>query len=268
MNEQDPRRHDRSAWSDPRLDVFRVPNTGLCWWCGDRATTAEHRFKHSSLRRVARYQDGTSNASNVFKKSHSYEGPLNSLAKGSEVRWTPSLCAPCNNSRSQPFDLVYDRMDAYVAENLETIGTSGVMDWSKIYPDDPLAKASDLGRYFVKQFCCMLASQNLPIPAQTIEFLDGEATCPAVGFYLTRDIAIREWHRLLKGMGEEEGLAGFIRIPSARAWTSDGKFAGMTYLYQIGFITFSVDWREGTTQPTWWDALKSQVPWGGPYLSV
>lgn len=75
-------------FSDPALDEFRRPPTDRCWWwCGDKATTREHKFKHSDLRRMATADDGSHDLSNVLKKSEFYEGPLRTLKRGDEVKW-------------------------------------------------------------------------------------------------------------------------------------------------------------------------------------
>ena len=92
----------------PSLDRFRQPLDGKCSWCGAAATTREHRFKHSDLRRVAT-GSGVRDLGALFKKSDFYEGPLRTLKRGDEVQWGVNLCAPCNNARSQPFDMAYDQ---------------------------------------------------------------------------------------------------------------------------------------------------------------
>src|SRR5699024_12014568 len=63
---------------NPALAHLRAPVTDLCWWCGDVATTEEHRFKASTLRRVARSDDGTVEPSNIFKKRDRKSTRLNS----------------------------------------------------------------------------------------------------------------------------------------------------------------------------------------------
>lgn len=61
---------------DPALDKFRVPSNDHCSGCGDLATAEEHRIKHSTLRRLARTQNGKIRSANVFKSSPDFEGML------------------------------------------------------------------------------------------------------------------------------------------------------------------------------------------------
>ena len=136
---------------DPALDPFRLPPSDRCWWCGERATTEEHRFKHSTLRRVGRTDTGVVDPEGVFKKSGDFEGPLRSLKKGSQVRWRKNLCAKCNNHRSQPFDQAYDAFEAFVIDRADELMNWKRLDWHDVYGPQGQSGARDLGRYFGKQ---------------------------------------------------------------------------------------------------------------------
>lgn len=147
---------------DPALDAFRLPPTDRCWWCGDLATTEEHRFKNSTLRRVGRTDSGDVDPQGVFKVSGDFAGPLRSLNKGSQVRWRKNLCARCNNQRSQPFDLAHDVFEAFVIERADEMMKWKRLAWQEIYGPRWQPAARDLGRYFGKQIGCMLASSACP----------------------------------------------------------------------------------------------------------
>jgi hypothetical protein len=163
--------------------VFGLSPQGNCWWCGGLADSQEHRFKHSSLRRVA----GGKAPRNVFKKSDDYSGELKSISKGSQVRWPKNLCSNCNNARSQPFDYAYDTFEDFLFEHGSEMGGRDQLEWSTIYGRDWAQGAANLARYFGKQMGCMLATQDLPVPGELISFLDGAERCPSACFMLFRN---------------------------------------------------------------------------------
>ena len=79
-----------------------------CWMCDDReADSAEHDKKRSDMirgygrgpykgeRAPVLYRDG---------KFADIQGPNSDLLK-----FGKSICQPCNNTHTQPFDLAYDR---------------------------------------------------------------------------------------------------------------------------------------------------------------
>lgn len=233
---------------DPALDSFRVVRGEKCWWCGELATTEEHRIKASTLRRVGRDERGAVDARNVFKKSSDYEGALRTLRKGPQVRWNKNLCARCNNSKSQPFDRAYDAFEEFLVGHFIEIAIEGRIDWAQIYGGDWELEAINLGRYFGKQLGCMLSTYSLPIPPGLQEFLDGVAEIPATQFsmYINADVVGEmvqhpevDWSTLV-GLGE------------APAYETAGRFSGTDYSFYVGYLNFLVEWREEEVFDSWW----------------
>lgn len=242
---------------DPRLDNFRIESTGSCWWCGGVADSQEHRFKHSTLRRVA----GGKGPQNVFKKSDDYSDVLRSLSKGAQVRWPRNLCRNCNNARSQPFDYAYDTFEAYLVTHGSVMGGWALLDWSLIYGQEWQTGAADLARYFSKQIGCMLAAQDLPIPADLVAFLDGAERCPSVSFML-----IRNWRgvsadrRMRRHTPDEDGLMSFVGLLPSTGYTTEDAFSGVDYIYHVGYIWVVAQWRAGTDRSSWYEHSAIDVP--------
>lgn len=230
----------------PALDKFRLPSSDRCWWCGDVATTEEHRIKHSTLRRVARNDDGNVQPSNVFKKSSDFEGMLNSIKKGSQVRWRKNLCANCNNARSQPFDRAYDVFETFLVAHIDDMTRWTWLDWRYVYGDDWAREARNLARYFAKQMGCMLASQRLPVPQELITFLDGEERSPSTCFMLYINHRGVDAHNLMRS-NSDEGLNTFVGLLESQAYQTDGRFSGVSYGYHIGYVVY---WPIGSTAQT------------------
>lgn len=245
---------------DPALDAFRLTPTDRCWWCGDKATTEEHRFKHSTLRRVGRADTGVVDPQSVFKKSDDFEGPLRSLNKGSQVRWRKNLCARCNNQRSQPFDIAYDVFEAFVTGRGDELMSWKRLAWQDVYGPQWQPGARDLGRYFGKQIGCMLASQRLPVPDDLIEFLNGAERCPSVCFMINLNWRAGDAHRMLRRQGSPEGITTFVGLLQSVAYQTDGRFSGVTYGYHIGYVWLVAEWLEDSNRTSWWEFPEIDMP--------
>lgn len=242
---------------DPALDGFQVTATDRCWWCGDVATTEEHRIKASTLRRVGRAADGTTEPSNVFKKSSDYEGALRTLRKGAQVRWRKNMCADCNNSRSQPFDRAYDVFEAFLVSRFDAIVGWTHLDWRDVYGDEWQGGARNLARYFAKQLGCMLATYDLPVPDDVRRFLDGGDRCPSVSFMLVINPRVVA---LMRSEGAGEDMSNFVGLLEAPAYSSGDSCTGIDYGYHIGYLNFLAHWREGEEFSSWFEHKTCKLP--------
>lgn len=233
---------------DPKLDAFCIEQVEECWWCGERATTEEHRIKASTLRRVGRDETGTVDARNVFKKSSDFEGELRTLRKGAQVRWKKNLCASCNNAKSQPFDRAYDTFEDFLVGQFVEIAIEGCIDWAQIYGKDWELGAKNLARFFGKQLGCMLSTYNLPTPPGLQVFLDGAADIPAIRFsmFINADVVSKMIQH------PENDWSMFIGLGEAPAYETVGRFSGVDYSFHIGYLNFLVEWREEETFDSWW----------------
>lgn len=139
----------------------------VCWWCGSTATTQEHKFKRTDLERI--WEDPF--------LMHGGDGirlsKVHSPRRSPQVRFSPNLCASCNNARSQPFDLAYTAFADYVWANLNNLHRRRFLDASLVYGDDWRVGLRDLARYVVKHVGCRLASADVAVPQAFRDFLDG-----------------------------------------------------------------------------------------------
>jgi hypothetical protein len=244
---------------DPALDAWRHPPSDRCWWCGDKATTEEHRFKHSTLRRIAT-KDGTIDPRNLFKKADDYEGLLRSISKGSQVRWRKNLCAPCNNTRSQPFDSAYDRFEAFVMQYADDLGRWHRLDWTTVYGEEWEEGARDLARYFAKQFGCMLAGQDLDVPQDVVDFVNGADRCPSVAFMIYLNWRGIDGHRMMRRHGWDEGLTSFIGLLGSHAWANGELLTRIDYGYHIGYVWILLDWTRDSDRSSWFEHPSIELP--------
>lgn len=155
-------------------ELPKKENLNSCWWCGSAELTGEHKFKRKDLERL--YGKGVD-----FKKlcisiidyrSNKSPKKLQS-AKSIYAQFEKSLCPECNNSKSQPFDLAYDRMIEYYLENEELIKSKKSIDFSKVYGEKWKEGKENLFRYIMKHIGCRLSEIGFIPFQQTIEYLDG-----------------------------------------------------------------------------------------------
>jgi len=102
--------------SSERLANARVTDDGLCWWCKQRpATTAEHKYKPTDLRRMADLTDGgRPDPRSLYRSGATFSGELKTLARGTAVRWSKSMCKTCNGGRDRHMDAAYEVFSDYV----------------------------------------------------------------------------------------------------------------------------------------------------------
>lgn len=93
-----------------------------------------------------------------------------------EVKFDQVLCAPCNNARSQPFDVAYDLFAAFIARNEDSILRRRGFRFSEIYGQAWRSAKENLARYYVKHIGCRLAQSGIEVAPSITDYLDGRAT--------------------------------------------------------------------------------------------
>lgn len=239
------------------LDQYRVPDDGLCWWCGAPATTAEHKYKARDLRRV---QDASTEGGVYRAAEAGFSGVLQSLRKGTAIRWSVSLCADCNNARSQPFDLSYDRFVDYLAEDWDGLMTARRFRWRDVYGRDWRPGATALARYLVKQFGCMMRTDNLPVPSDAGVFLDGGGSGDLVISMAVDDEILIGRKRLMDRLGNDDWLRTYIGLPATQALHDGRELTGAEYLLRLGYVILRVAWVKGERRISMHERSSFRIP--------
>lgn len=195
---------------DPEfLRLYQVRDPTTCWWCGSLATTREHKFKRSDLSRMWGEDD--------HYLMHWDGGPpyskVRSAVKSSQVRFKKTLCAPCNNARSQPFDRAWDKFGDYVWPNRQLLKHSRWLDAEAIYGSQWNEGLRSLAAYVVKHAACRIADYNFEVPEDLKDFLNGSDHSANIQMVLFRD---RDRYRDLK-KGQRLGIdsGGIFVSPDA-----------------------------------------------------
>ncbi len=174
-----------------------------CWWCGSPATTREHKYKKSQLKR---------NFSSTFdcremlswfsgKKTRGVQG-LNSK----RLKFSALLCKNCNNQRSQPFDRAYDDFMSHVDNNSSEIIKKESIDLEDIYHDRVKQQFASLLGYLVKHISCRLAESDYGIPGNFINFLNGKDVLRHLTFKFGINCAVVEAQEKLESDNIDDGM--------------------------------------------------------------
>jgi hypothetical protein len=96
------------------------------------------------------------------------QGPNSRLAK-----FKPTMCAKCNNERSQPFDLAYDSFTSYLDDHERHVLASRSVDLRAVYGTAWEAGRDELLRFLAKHIGCRLAENEIEVPESIRGYLDG-----------------------------------------------------------------------------------------------
>lgn len=153
--------------------IKKFSNSGVCWWCGSKADSNEHKIKRSVFTKF--YGKG-SYMNNNHRPVLVKEGKEQVLQSSSDSRLTfaKTLCCSCNNDRSSRFDLAYDTFLDYCSKNMSFLCQKGKIDFEKIFGFEWKEKKYDLFRYFVKFHCGQIATGKYQVSDEVIGFLNGD----------------------------------------------------------------------------------------------
>lgn len=211
-------------------------HAGECWWCGGPADSREHRYKRSDLKRE-HGKGGYSGDAVLSRISDTHSVARSS--KSDTLKFPSSMCQPCNNTRSQPFDDAYDAFIEHLWANETTVLVDKHLDLGGLWGSDQAARADDVLRYFVKHICCRIAEYSEPgpprqVPADLLAFLDG-GPCPAS---LAYEIFMEPVQVVIDQRTKGDPLAA--------------RWLGVDPLFVLGPGSYSGAWRYGPLTFVWW----------------
>lgn len=138
------------------------------------------------------------------------------------------VCAPCNNTRSQPFDRAHDRFEDFVVANVDVIGRWRHLDWSEVFGADWERDAGDLARYFGEQLGCMFESYRFRLTSSPswMERLSAPASSSASFATGVRSMPTSSCARIVRTMGSQHSSVcstprGTRPMDERPAWTAD-----------------------------------------------
>lgn len=254
-----------------------IPPPSTCWWCGERpAATGEHKFKRTDLARLMAdddallWGDGSGSTREIRGKSGIERD------RYGVVKFPKSLCAVCNNVRSQPFDDSYDVYSEFVrATRLR--GMPGV-SLERIYGEEWQERALNLARYYAKHFGCRMVRAGIRVPLSLRAFLDGEIDMPDAHMAFVTTDSVNAVYRGGLSISpdfveSDRGLTRFVRcvlvnyigpIGVRYEWREEGFDEGVSQFFRyphplLNRFADEVAVCEGRTRHPGWRA--SLLPW-------
>lgn len=180
--------------------IQRIPVTDNCWWCGNLATSREHRHKKTDIIEVFGKELGGDAIILKDNKTIDIQGPKSKLLKFPKV-----LCHDCNTRKSQSFDYSYDKFIKYIQANCDHLINTGQINFSEIFPDNTIEQKLNVLRYYVKHICCRLASNNISINRDIIDFLNGTSNLKYIYIKFEIRMDLIAWIERLKKRTADPG---------------------------------------------------------------
>jgi hypothetical protein len=219
-----------------------VEKVATCWWCGAVANSREHKFKVSELR-ASHGSTWVGNSAvihgTVDEGEQIVRGP-----KADELKWAPSMCQDCNNRRSQPFDLAYDRLLAFLQLNERSILTSRKLSFIEIFGSDWRVGRRNLVKYWVKHICCRAAEINLPVPKTIGDFLTADTDEPPPHIRMAASVN----QAMIDAVGEDALRIGSY-FSGAIGWTDRATHQLIGFDAAVGWGWFRIDYEYRVTDP-------------------
>lgn len=135
-----------------------------CWICGQPADSGEHKFKASDIRRAIRLSQQQPAYLQVNAQATNKE--IGS-AKAAALQFSKSLCAYCNNTRTQPYDRAWERLSDYIRTDWRTIRQRRSVDLAVPFSGAIESGALDVHLFFVKLFGCKIVEDGDSIDLST-----------------------------------------------------------------------------------------------------
>jgi hypothetical protein len=138
-------------------------NTGsrTCWICGDIAMTGEHLIKASDLKSQFGKISQVHPIYIHIGKARNRRVP----GKNAQLlKYVDMLCAKCNNDRTQPHDLAWEKLSSYLQSNDSPISAGmSMLDLAKVFGSNVATSLVSLQLFFIKQFGCMIVQNGVPM---------------------------------------------------------------------------------------------------------
>lgn len=192
-----------------------------CWVCGSEALSGEHIVKASDLRGYY----GAINQSSPLYYSNSMRRniPVGSV-KSDRFKSKAKLCANCNNSLSQPYDMAWAKMSNFIRVNLPAIKESKRLNLAKVFPGNSAQEIVNVHLYFVKLFGCRIAEYNIPIPIENFSqsLINGTAH---PDLYLVFETC------------EAAGKARYCGVSKITSSNANGRSIAASWVYSVGELS-------------------------------
>lgn len=190
-----------------------------CWICGAQADSREHVVKASDLK----LQFGNfSQRKPLFQHGGARKNVRVGSLKSNKLKFSASLCARCNNERTQPFDRAWEKLSSRLQNARRQSPPAQRVRVKSIFPGASEKSMLYVHLYFVKLFGCRIVESGIPIDIQPFSqaILTGK---PHPYLYL-------EFGVLNDVQGKHAG------ITPIQAVNTSGQSVFATFMYSVGKV--------------------------------
>jgi hypothetical protein len=217
------------------MNLHSIP---ICWWCRERsADSNEHRWPRSLIEKL--YGPGSYVSGGGSQPIHG-SGEIQRQVRSAGARlltYRSSLCAKCNNERSQPFDTALIDFFHYAINNAELMIKSQQIDFSKVYGSSWSMGINALLRAFAKDMGCRFVDSGMEVPQDIVALLnEGWAAHPIIETYLDLNLGILSTFEDTKSF---LGKSDFESMQSAE----DESVRAVSYFYNVSYLRCFVGYR-------------------------
>lgn len=131
-----------------------------CWICGDEANSGEHLIKASDLKSL--FGHVTQKSLLYFHTDLNRNQPIEGI-KSDKLKYRALLCARCNNERTQPHDMAWERLSTYLREQQLPIRPGMLVCLDRVFPGRVSKSMLGVHLFFLKLFGCLITENNIPI---------------------------------------------------------------------------------------------------------
>ena len=119
------------------------------------------------------------------------------------------MCSDCNNSKSQPFDLSYDKLMDFLKINEDLIYQTRTFDLYNVFGENWKEDTDNVMKYLIKHICCRLAESKIEITNDVINFLNGGEYPHLWKLHLIIESKKVEW---IEQMKNDKGWCGILSL--------------------------------------------------------
>jgi hypothetical protein len=217
-----------------------------CWICGAAADSDEHKYKRTDM--VTRYGRSWPPAAQPFVfrgdgRPTRIQGP-----NSGPTLYRDMLCQPCNNLRTKPFDLAYERFSNWVLCGSSTLHERAEIDFTKVFGASYPEETVNLLCYFGKSLGCCIANAGFEPPAALRHMLTTTGITDTTPFRVT--FGINESLYRIDPTGRILGKGDLVYWPDA-----DAK-PGYSWIETMGYLEIF----------HWYDVVWDPFPFGGDVM--
>lgn len=135
----------------------------ICWICGSKADSREHRIKASDLRKVFGKVD---QARPLYTRENGVSRKTMQSVKSTYAKFPPSICHICNTTRTKPYDMAWDTLSSYLLARQDRLINMERLNLGKIFRGHTKEGVLNCHLYLMKVFGCMIIENKVNLDVQ------------------------------------------------------------------------------------------------------